>query len=242
MNVARTDDPDAIERRLQSVLREIRAAELHWNRPPGSVTLLAVSKTHGVDAIRQCIQAGQMQFGENQLQEALGKIEMLKEKPLTWHFIGAVQSNKTRGIAEHFAWVHSVDRLKIAQRLSAQRPRHLPPLNICLEVNVSGESSKAGIAPLGLPALVEDVVQLPGIKLRGLMSVPAPAAAFEAQRRPFRALHGLFSGLNERGYELDTLSMGMTDDMAAAIAEGATLVRVGTAIFGPREVKPNHEA
>lgn len=241
MNVATMDEPDAIERRLESVLSAIRAAELRWNRPPGSVTLLAVSKTHGVDAICRCIKAGQRQFGENQLQEALGKIEILKEQPLTWHFIGAIQSNKTRGIAERFAWVHSVDRLKIAQRLSAQRPPHLPPLNICLEINVSGESSKAGIAPSALPALADAAAQLPGIKLRGLMSVPAPATEFEAQRRPFRTLHALFTGLNDQGYNLDTLSMGMTDDMTAAIAEGATLVRVGTAIFGPREAIPNDQ-
>jgi pyridoxal phosphate enzyme (YggS family) len=242
MNVATMDEPDAIERRLESVLSAIRAAELRWNRPPDSVALLAVSKTHGVDAIRRCIDAGQRQFGENQLQEALGKIEILKEQPLTWHFIGAIQSNKTRGIAERFAWVHSVDRLKIAQRLSAQRPPHLPPLNICLEINVSGESSKAGIAPSALPALADAVAQLPGIKLRGLMSVPAPAMEFEAQRLPFRTLHALFTGLNDQGYDLDTLSMGMTDDMTAAIAEGATLVRVGTAIFGPREAIPNDQA
>ena len=238
MNVAGMDEPEAIAKRLDSVLRAIRAAELRWNRAPGSVTLLAVSKTHGADAIRRCIQAGQRQFGENQLQEALGKMEMLKEQHLTWHFIGAIQSNKTRGIAERFDWVHSVDRLKIAQRLSAQRPRHLPPLNICLEVNVSGESSKAGVAPSALPALADAVAQLPGIQLRGLMSVPAPAMEFDAQRRPFRTLHTLLVALNERGFDLDTLSMGMTDDMTAAIAEGATVVRVGTAIFGPREAIP----
>ena len=162
MNVSGMDEPEAIAKRLDSVLRAIRAAELRWNRAPGSVTLLAVSKTHGADAIRRCIQAGQRQFGENQLQEALGKMEMLKEQHLTWHFIGAIQSNKTRGIAERFDWVHSVDRLKIAQRLAAQRPAALAPLNICLQVNIDDEPSKAGLRPAELAEVAAAVATLIG--------------------------------------------------------------------------------
>lgn len=182
--------------------------------------------------------AGMTRFGENYLQEALEKIEALQDLSLEWHFIGPIQSNKTRPIAEHFDWVHSVDRLKLARRLSEQRPPHLPPLNICLQVNVSGEQSKSGATLEELPALAREVASLPHLRLRGLMAIPAPAEGLEAQRQPFHHMHQALQQLNAEGLELDTLSMGMSGDLEAAIAEGATLVRIGTALFGPRPPKP----
>jgi len=180
--------------------------------------------------------AGQRAFGENYLQEALDKIAALKDRApdIEWHFIGPIQSNKTRPIAENFAWVHSVDRLKIAQRLSEQRPAALAPLNICIQVNVSGEASKSGCAPQDLPALAHAVAALPGLRLRGLMAIPEPASSEAEQRRPLRQLRELAEQLRAEGLALDTLSMGMSADLAAAIAEGATMVRIGTAIFGER--------
>ena len=180
--------------------------------------------------------AGQRAFGENYLQEALDKMAALKDRApdIEWHFIGPIQSNKTRPIAEHFSWVHSVDRLKIAQRLSEQRPAALPPLDICIQVNVSGEASKSGCTPQELPALAQAVAGLPGLRLRGLMTIPEPAATEAGQRRPLRALRELADQLRAQGIALDTLSMGMSADLAAAIAEGATMVRIGTAIFGER--------
>ncbi len=219
----------------EGIARAARAA----GRDPSSVSLLAVSKTFGPDAVIEAAEAGQRDFGENYVQEALEKIAAVKaQRPdldLIWHFIGPLQSNKTRPVAEQVGWVHSVDRLKIAQRLSEQRPEHLPPLNICLQVNVSGEASKSGVAPDELLALAAEVVGLPRLRLRGLMAIPEPAEDPLLQRRPFAELRQLQQRLREAGIPTDTLSMGMSADMPAAIAEGATIVRIGTAIFGKRD-------
>lgn len=217
---------------LQTVQARIRAAEQQFQRPPGSVRLLAVSKTHPVSAIAALAALGQRAFGENYVQEALEKIAALSALELEWHFIGPIQTNKTRSIAAHFAWAHSVDRLKIAERLNAQRPDHLPPLNVCLEVNIDREPSKHGFAEAELEDAVRAVAALPRLRLRGLMAIPAPAADFAAQRRPFARLRECLERLNSAG--LEVLSMGMSDDLEAAIAEGATLVRIGAALFGSR--------
>ena len=214
----------------------IREAAQASQRDCATVGLLAVSKTKPAEAIRQAFAAGTRDFGENYLQEALEKQVELSDLPLTWHFIGPIQSNKTKPIAEHFAWVHSVDRLKIAQRLSDQRPAHLPPLNICLQVNVSGEASKSGCNPDELPDLAQAVTQLPNLRLRGLMTIPEPTDAPSEQRAAFARLRELQQGLN---LDLDTLSMGMSHDLEAAIAEGATWVRIGTALFGARDYSSN---
>ena len=228
-----------IPENLQAVLERIRAVKIHSGREGDLVELLAVSKTFGADAVIEAADAGQSAFGENYLQEALDKKQAVQAlRPdllLKWHFIGPIQSNKTRPIAENFDWVHSIEREKIAQRLADQRPSHLPPLNVCLQVNVSGEASKSGVAPGELPALVQAVAKLPQLKLRGLMAIPEPEADLEKQRAPFRALRVMLEQLRSQGLELDTLSMGMSGDMDAAIAEGATIVRVGTAIFGKRD-------
>lgn len=202
--------------------------------------LLAVSKTKPASMVREAWQFGQKHFGENYLQDALDKIEQLKDlQGIQWHFIGPIQSNKTRDIASHFHWVHSVDRLKIAKRLSDQRPEGLPPLNICLQVNTSGESSKSGGRLDELPELVQGVRELPGLKLRGLMTIPAPESDPQKQRQPFRALAHQMKALNEQyALAMDTLSMGMTGDLEAAIEEGATIVRIGTALFGARDYQP----
>lgn len=198
------------------------------------ILVLAVSKTRPVEDIRAAHAAGLSHFGENYLQEALVKIEALSDLDLTWHFIGPLQSNKTRAVAEHFDWVHTVDREKIARRLSEQRPPELAPLNVCLQVNISGESTKSGVSLEALPDLAAQVNDLPGIALRGLMAIPAPAEGEQAQRRPFRALREAFEALRVDCPNIDTLSMGMSADLEAAIAEGATIVRIGTALFGPR--------
>ena len=223
---------------LQAVLADIRQAEQRFQRPARSVSLVAVSKTFGADAVRAAAQAGQKAFGENYLQEALDKIHFLQanaaELPLEWHFIGPIQSNKTRPIAEHFSWVHSVDREKIALRLSEQRPAHMPDLNLCLQVNISAEDSKSGLAPAEVFALAQKVAALPRIRLRGLMAVPAATPDEARQRDAFRRLRLLSAELIRQGIPLDTLSMGMSSDLHAAIAEGSTMVRVGTAIFGSR--------
>jgi len=224
----------AILTNLQAIRRAIAEAAEAAQREPSSVSLLAVSKTFPSDAVREAYRAGQTAFGENYLQEALEKIDALRDLPLEWHFIGPIQSNKTRAIAENFAWVHSVDRLKVAQRLSEQRPSHMPPLNICLQVNVSGEESKSGVAPHEVSDLAEEIMQLPRLKLRGLMAIPALADNEAQQRQSFAQMRKLLEQLNQQGMELDTLSMGMSHDYAAAIHEGATIVRVGTAIFGVR--------
>lgn len=218
--------------RFQTVLARIRAAERQFQRSPGSVGLLAVSKTHPASVITALAALGQRHFGENYLQEALGKIADLAALNLEWHFIGPIQANKTRSIAEHFAWVHSVDRLKVAERLNAQRPDDLPPLNVCLEVNIDCEPSKHGFEERELADIAQAVAVLPRLRLRGLMAIPAPVADFTAQRLPFARLREWQERLQMAG--LDTLSMGMSDDLEAAIAEGATLVRIGTALFGPR--------
>jgi pyridoxal phosphate enzyme (YggS family) len=210
----------------------IREAAQASQRDFTQVGLLAVSKTKPSTAIRQAHAAGLRDFGENYLQEALGKQAELTDLPLIWHFIGPIQSNKTKAIAEHFDWVHSVDRLKIAQRLSEQRPAHLPPLNICLQVNVSGEASKSGCSPQELPALAAAVAQLPRLNLRGLMAIPEPTDDVDAQHQAFATVRTLQASLDLP--TLDTLSMGMSHDLEAAIAEGATWVRIGTALFGAR--------
>ena len=221
-----------IAENIAKVRERIREAAQALQRDPGTVGLLAVSKTKPAQAIREAHAAGQIDFGENYLQEALSKQAELTDLALIWHFIGPIQSNKTRQIAEHFHWVHSVDRLKIAQRLSEQRPEHLPPLNICLQVNVSGEASKSGCAPEELSELAQAVTQLPRLRLRGLMTIPEPSDDPQTQREPLARLRQLRDGLNPG---LDTLSMGMSQDLEAAIAEGATWVRIGTALFGARD-------
>lgn len=220
--------------RLRAVQARIAAAVRLAGRNPASIRLLAVSKTFDAAAVRAVAACGQLAFGENYAQEALDKRAALADLPLEWHFIGPIQSNKTRPIAENFAWVHSVDRLKIAERLSAQRPSGLPPLAVCIEVNVSGEASKGGVVPAELPALADAVSKLPGLSLRGLMAIPAPEVDPAAQRAAFRRVRELFDALVARGLALDTLSMGMSGDLEAAILEGATIVRVGTALFGSR--------
>jgi pyridoxal phosphate enzyme (YggS family) len=225
-----------IASRINQVKQRIRDAEQAAGRQAGSVRLLAVSKTRPVEDIRASINIGQLCFGESYVKEALGKIQQLaNESGIEWHYIGPIQSNKTASLAEHFDWVHSVDRLKIAQRLSDQRPANKAPLNVCIQVNTSGESSKAGIPPEQLDELAQRIQQLPRLRLRGLMTIPARQTDAEQQRVPFRQLRALFEKLNARGFQLDTLSMGMSDDMEAAIKEGATIVRIGTAIFGPRK-------
>jgi hypothetical protein len=224
-----------IKQQLSTVIARIRAAEARFGRPPDSVALIAVSKTFPLAALKEAIDASQHRFGESYLQDALPKIEALATAPnLEWHFIGPIQSNKTRPIAQHFDWVHSVDRLKIAQRLSEQRPPELPPLNICLQINISGEDSKSGTNPDELLELAHAVNALPHLKLRGLMAIPAPVEDVDTQRAVFARVRQLQENLIRDGLALDTLSMGMSDDLEAAIAEGATLVRVGSAIFGPR--------
>jgi pyridoxal phosphate enzyme (YggS family) len=226
----------SVEAKLQQVRTRIATACETSQRPVQSVTLLAVTKTFGPQAVRDALAAGQHAFGENYVQEALEKIESLADvrEQIEWHLIGPLQSNKTRVVAAHFDWVHTIDRLKLAERLSAQRPEHLPPLQVCLQVNISGEASKSGIAPDDAFALAEAVSQLPRLRLRGLMAIPEPDGDFDAQRVPHRALARLLYELNAAGRTLDTLSIGMSADLEAAIAEGATIVRVGSAIFGER--------
>ncbi|MDD0966933.1 MULTISPECIES: YggS family pyridoxal phosphate-dependent enzyme [Pseudomonas] len=217
---------------IQLVSSRIKAAVKAAGRDENSVQLLAVSKTKPAQALREAYAAGLRDFGENYLQEALSKQLELADLPLIWHFIGPIQSNKTRSIAEHFAWVHSVDRLKIAQRLSEQRPADLPPLNICIQVNVSGEASKSGCTPQDLPALAQAIIALPRLKLRGLMAIPEPTENRAEQDAAFAAVQKLQASLD---LPLDTLSMGMSHDLESAIAQGATWVRIGTALFGARD-------
>jgi PLP dependent protein len=221
---------------IQQVHRRIEAACAAAQRPVQSVTLLTVSKTFGAAAVRQAVGAGETRFGENYVQEALDKMtELVDLRPgIEWHLIGPLQSNKTRGVAEAFDWVHSVDRLKVAQRLSEQRPPNLPPLQVCLQVNVDGETSKSGVLPDDLPALAAEVARLPRLTLRGLMSIPAPTADLQRQHAQHRQVRDLLAQLQARGLAVDTLSMGMSADLEAAIAEGASIVRIGTAIFGGR--------
>ena len=210
------------------------AACARAQRPVTDVTLLAVTKTFGPEAVREAHDAGQRAFGENYIQEAVEKIALLRELPLQWHCIGPVQSNKTRLVATHFDWVHTIDRLKIAQRLAQQRPGELPPLQVCIQVNIDGGATKAGVTPKDVQALAKEIQQLPRLKLRGLMTIPEPAASFAAQRAIHLRTRELFDQLNDAGLALDTLSMGMTADLEAAVDAGSTLVRIGTAIFGGR--------
>jgi pyridoxal phosphate enzyme (YggS family) len=233
----------SIPQNLAKVHARIQDAERIWGRTPGSVSLLAVSKTFGIDAVVSALAAHQLAFGENYVQEGIQKIaalEQLGPRPANaigrpcWHFIGPLQSNKTRAVAEHFDWVHTLDREKIARRLSEQRPVHLPPLNVLLQVNSSNEETKSGVGPAAVSSLAHAIDALPGLRLRGLMSIPAPADRYEAQRAAFAPVRALFMQLQAEGLKIDTLSMGMTQDLEAAIAEGATQVRIGTALFGPR--------
>lgn len=222
---------------ISRVRAEIQRAAAAAGRNANDIMLLAVSKGQPADAVAAARAAGLREFGESYLQESLGKIAALGEAPLRWHFLGPVQSNKTRGIAEHFSWLHSLDRLSIAERLSRQRPAELPPLQVCLQVNVDGEATKSGVAPEALLELALAVAALPRLRLRGLMAIPRPRSGLPAQRRPFRELAALLAELRRaspRLAGLDTLSMGMSADLEAAVLEGATLVRIGAAIFGPR--------
>ena len=223
---------------LQAVQQQIADAAHTAQRPPSQIQLLAVSKTFDAHAVLDAARAGQRAFGENYLQEAIDKIALTQQLApdlgLEWHFIGPIQSNKTRQIAQHFAWVHAVDRLKIAERLSEQRPANLPPLNICLQINISGEASKSGATPDQALDLAQQIARLPNLRLRGLMAIPEPLPTLELQRAPYRQMKLLQDQLNEHGLQLDTLSMGMSADLAAAILEGSTIVRIGSAIFGNR--------
>lgn len=220
--------------RLKSLRDRIRAAENHCGRPPGSVTLLAVSKTRSAEEVRAARNAGQICFGENYLQEAMVKMMALADLDLEWHFIGPIQSNKSREIAARFSWVHSVDRLKVAERLSAARPPELPPLNVCIQVNIGAEATKSGIAMDQLRELALEIGSLPRLNLRGLMTMPRLTGDQEEQQRQFHDLRAGFDRLKTLGHPLDTLSMGTSTDLEAAIAEGATVVRVGTGVFGER--------
>lgn len=220
---------------LIAIQSKIKAAEQQFNRLDNSVQLLAVTKQQSIENIQHAISAGQNIFGENYLQEALPKIKALADQNITWHFIGAIQTNKTRDIAKYFSWVHSIDRLSIAQRLNEQRPAELAPLNICLEVNIDNEPNKAGIMLEELPELAAKIKLLPQLRLRGLMAIPTTRENFIEQREPFKKLRLALEQLQTLGYQLDTLSMGMSHDFVAAIAEGATIVRIGTAIFGERK-------
>jgi PLP dependent protein len=226
--------PQNLLENIRRVQERIKRAAVECGRSVDSVTLLAVCKSQPAEIVRVAALAGLCEFGESYVQEALGKIAALRELPLTWHFVGKLQTNKTRDVAENFAWVHGVDRLRIAERLSAQRPFHAPALNICLQVNVGAEASKGGLAPPEVPELARQVAALPRLRLRGLMCIPPAATDRAAQRRPFAELAGLLGSLNAAGAHLDTLSMGMSADLEAAILEGATIVRVGTALFGAR--------
>lgn len=223
-----------IQHNLQMIGLEIARDCQHFGRDPAHVSLLAVSKRHPAEAIREAYDSGQRSFGENYVQEMLEKAELLKDLGVEWHFIGPLQSNKSKDVAATASWVHTIDRLKIARRLSEQRPNSMSPLNVCLQVNVNNEASKSGVSLGDLDDLLESVSVLPNIKVRGLMAIPQATKDLELQRQNFRLLADAQMRLNKAGYELDTLSMGMSGDMDAAIAEGATIVRIGTAIFGER--------
>lgn len=219
---------------LERVKARIDAIAKRTGRSPESITLLAASKTNPPECLREAFVAGQRIFGENYLQEALAKMPALADLAIEWHFIGPIQSNKTRRIAENFGWVHSIDRKKIADRLSKDRPESSPPLQVCVQVNVSGEDSKSGVAPEEAEELAAHIVKLPRLKLRGVMAIPELTKATALQRSQFRMLREVYDQLKQAGHDLDTISMGMSEDLDVAIEEGATLVRVGTAIFGPR--------
>ncbi len=225
-----------IAQRLEILRTQIRDFEQRHGRKAGQTKLLAVSKTKPASMVLEAFAAGQSSFGENQLQDAMAKLDDQTLSPLDidWHFIGPLQSNKTRAVAERFAWLHSLDRLRVATRLNDQRPDNLPALNVCIQVNLSGESSKSGLEEGQLFAFASQIAELPRLRLRGLMTIPAPCEDFQQQREPFRRLRELLEELQTKGHEVDTLSMGMSGDIEAAIAEGATWIRVGTAIFGQR--------
>jgi len=229
--------PQNLPEQVQLLRNRIAAAARDANRNVDCVTLLAVSKGQPANMVRAAAAAGVTQFGESYVQEALDKMQALADESLTWHFIGRLQANKTRAVASAFAWVHGIDRLKTAERLSEQRPFHAPPLNVCLQVNVAGESSKGGVSLQELPALAAGVAALPRLQLRGLMCIPPEEEDPQRQRMWFAHLRSAFESLNRAGAALDTLSMGMSLDFAAAILEGATIVRIGTALFGPRPRK-----
>ena len=222
-----------IAQRLQDINTSIHCAKLKTHRLD-EILLLAVSKSKPANVVHEAFLAGQKSFGENYLQEALTKQQQLKDLVINWHFIGPIQSNKTQAIAENFSWVHGVDRLKIAERLNAGRPPHLPPLNICIQINVSDESSKSGISPQEAETLAKAIVTLPHLKLRGLMAIPAPTKDIALQHEQFKLVRDCYNNLNNKGFQLDTLSMGMSGDYVVAIEEGATIIRVGSAIFGTR--------
>jgi hypothetical protein len=233
------NSPETVRARLRAVTERIATAARAAGRDPASVSLVAVSKTFPADAVTAVHAAGQVAFGENYVQEAVDKIEALRPQrgELEWHFIGPIQSNKTRAIAEQFDWVQSIDRLKVAQRLSEQRLPGLPALNVLLQVNISGEGSKSGVAPDEVAALAQAIGQLPRLKLRGLMAIPEPEADAARQRVPLATMRALFDRLRAAGFAIDTLSMGMSADLESAVLEGSTMVRIGTAIFGERERK-----
>lgn len=225
---------NTIAHNIKAIREQIKQLEQKYNRTQGSVQLLAVSKTRPIEDIYSALTEDQHFFGENYLQDALAKIENVTNNAAEWHFIGAIQSNKTRQIAENFHWVHTIDRLKIAQRLNEQRSPEQKPLNVCIQVNVSNEENKSGVSCEEAIPLAKKIIALPNIKLRGLMAIPESTTDFESQRKSFRLLRKLKEEINSQGIELDTLSMGMSNDMEAAIAEGSTMVRIGTAIFGTR--------
>ncbi len=224
-----------IRDKLQIIGTEIKSAIEQYQRDNNSVQLLAVSKRHPIEAIREAYQSGQTAFGENYVQELIEKADSLRELNIEWHFIGPLQSNKTKQIAATASWVHTIDRLKIAQRLNDQRPENLPPLSVCIQVNISGEDSKSGVKENELATLAQQISKMPHLRLRGLMAIPAPSDDFKEQRETFAKVSALKDQLNKSDYDLDTLSMGMSGDIEAAIAEGATIVRIGTAIFGARD-------
>ena len=227
-------NPTVIAENINQINKKIAEFAVKYQRQANEIKLLAVSKTMPVDDIQAAYEAGQKDFGENYLQEALVKIQSLQYPDINWHFIGAIQSNKTREIANAFDWVHSVERIKIARRLNEQRNPELTPLNVCLQINISDENTKAGIQHNELTQLAREITSLPNLKLRGLMAIPAKTESFEEQRSIFRKMHQIMDELNQLGFNMDTLSMGMSNDMEAAIAEGATIVRIGTSIFGAR--------
>jgi len=226
--------PQNLPENIRRVRERIERATAECARSVDSVTLLAVSKSQPAASVRAAARAGLTEFGESYVQEALGKIEALRDLPLIWHFVGSIQTNKTRDIAENFAWVHSIDRLRIAERLSAQRPFHAPPLNVCLQVNIGAEASKGGVLPAAVPALAQAVGSLPRLILRGLMCIPPADPDPRMQRRRFAEVAALLESVNAAGAHMDTLSMGMSADLEEAIFAGATIVRVGTALFGAR--------
>jgi len=227
--------PQFSPERLASVRARIEAAARRAGRDPSGIRLLAVSKQQPLEAVAAAADAGQREFGENYVREGIAKVEALRDRGLTWHFIGQLQANKTREVAEHFQWVHTVDRERIATRLDAQRPHYAGPLDVLLQVRLEDEPGKGGAEPAEVPRLAQFVAGLPRLRLRGLMCVPPPADDEAGQRRPFARLRELLEDLNRRGHSLDTLSMGMSGDLEAAVLEGATLVRIGTAVFGPRD-------